>query len=114
MYSVVVKGSVTTRPAHSEPRLTALEGTDPNPSHVRPSRPYIPAWHDPNPSPWEETPPHPPVGYWCAWRNSNPRPHPLTTLLQDEFSPIDLQVLVSGTGCHRIVERLLTLPTPLI
>ncbi|KAF3525105.1 hypothetical protein F2Q69_00046226 [Brassica cretica] len=35
MYSVVVKGSVTTRPAHSEPRLTVLEGTDPNPSHVR-------------------------------------------------------------------------------
>ncbi|KAF8101010.1 hypothetical protein N665_0211s0002 [Sinapis alba] len=37
--------SVTTRPAHSEPRLTALQGTDPNPS------------------PWEELPPHPAVGY---------------------------------------------------
>ncbi|KAF2538110.1 hypothetical protein F2Q68_00020656 [Brassica cretica] len=45
---------------------------------------------DPNPSPWEKMPPHPPVGYWCAWCYSNPRPHLLTTLLQDELSPIDL------------------------
>ncbi|KAF2616415.1 hypothetical protein F2Q68_00042282 [Brassica cretica] len=46
---------------------------------------------DPNPSPLEETLPHPPVGYWCAWRYSNPRPHLLTTLFHDELSPIDLQ-----------------------
>ncbi|KAF3545248.1 hypothetical protein DY000_02007698 [Brassica cretica] len=45
---------------------------------------------DPNPSPWEKMPPHPPVGYWCAWCYSNPTPHFLTTLLQDELSPIDL------------------------
>ncbi|KAF3540320.1 hypothetical protein F2Q69_00019856 [Brassica cretica] len=56
------------------PQLTALQGTDLNPS------------------PWEETPPHPPVGYWCAWRYSNLRPHPLTTLPHDEMSPIELQI----------------------
>lgn len=53
------------------PRL-ALQSTDPNPSHVSPY--WLPQ-----------------LGYWCDWRSSNPRHHPLTTFPQDKLSPIDLQ-----------------------
>jgi len=46
------------------------------------------------------------VGYWCAWRSSNPRPHPLTTFPQDKLLPINLKGEVLGsrntkrTGSH--------------
>ena len=70
-----------------DPRL-APKNTDPNPSHVNSSSSH--------------------VGYRCDLYSSNQRSHPLTTLLQDKLSLIDMHPLhvSSKLSPSRLLVRL--------